>query len=670
MHSRSQSPRKPRSLTRAFAFNGGFFTQKTTRRILHLAGYQIKAGWPSPKDKVVIWGNSPTAHRGKQVAAKQGCSLLTVEDAFLRSLFPAKVQGEAAMGLLIDHSGVHFDPSTPSDLEQLLANNPLDDGAILQRAKLAIERITKSHLSKYTATDLDLPCPEAGYVLVIDQARDDASVTASNGNPALFAEMLYYAQEEYPNTRIVIKTHPETNSGLRQGYYGPEHCTTDHISLLSDPVSPFALLEGAIAVYTVSSQFGFEAIMMSHKPRVFGQPFYAGWGLSDDQFPVQRRQRKLTKAQLFAAAMILYPTWYDPYHDRLCALEDVIAALEARTRAWREDRHGWSGGHIRLWKRKYFQDIFGRYKKMVFQDAPQPDRPHMIWAGKSQPEDQHTRVEDGFIRSKGLGATLVPPLSLVCDDLGIYYDPTKLSRLEQIILSAPLLRPDQQRRAERIRERLCATSLSKYNLGGVDYELPEGHKILVPGQVEDDASIRTGTSHVRTNLDLLKAVRAANPEAVIIYKPHPDVETGLRIGAVVSDKALAYADLIADTGDVIALINQVDEVHTMTSLMGFEALVRGKEVTTYGAPFYAGWGLTTDLGKIPARRHARIDLDRLIHATLIEYPRYFDPKTKQACPIEVVLDRIEASDIPATHWGTRILAKAQGIMASARPFWR
>ncbi len=307
---------------------------------------------------------------------------------------------------------------------------------------------------------------------------------------------------------------------------------------------------------------------------------------------------------------------------------------------------------------------------MIFQDAPQPDRPHMIWAGKSNPEDQHTRVEDGFIRSKGLGATLVPPLSLVCDDLGIYYDPTKLSRLEQIILSAPLLRPDQQRRAERIRERLCATSLSKYNLGGVDYELPEGHKILVPGQVEDDASIRTGTSHVRTNLDLLKAVRAANPEAVIIYKPHPDVETGLRIGAVASEEALAYADLIADTGDAIALINQVDEVHTMTSLIGFEALVRSKEVTTYGAPFYAGWGLTTDLGKIPARRHARIDLDRLLHATLIEYPRYFDPKTKQACPIEVVLDRIEASDIPAAHWGTRILAKVQGIMASAQPFWR
>ena len=179
MHSRSQSPRKPRSLTRAFAFNGGFFTQKTTRRILNLAGYQIKAGWPSPEDNVVIWGNSPTAHRGKQVAAKQGCSLITVEDAFLRSLFPAKVKGEAAMGLLIDHSGVHFDPSTPSDLEQLLATDPLDDGAVLQRAKLAIERITKSHLSKYTATDLDLPCPEAGYVLVIDQARDDASVTAS-----------------------------------------------------------------------------------------------------------------------------------------------------------------------------------------------------------------------------------------------------------------------------------------------------------------------------------------------------------------------------------------------------------------------------------------------------------------------------------------------------------
>jgi capsular polysaccharide export protein len=38
------------------------------------------------------------------------------------------------------------------------------------------------------------------------------------------------------------------------------------------------------------------------------------------------------------------------------------------------------------------------------------------------------------------------------------------------------------------------------------------------------------------------------------------------------------------------LINQVNEVWTMTSLLGFEALIRGKSVTCLGLPFYCGWG--------------------------------------------------------------------------------
>jgi len=84
-----------------------------------------------------------------------------------------------------------------------------------------------------------------------------------------------------------------------------------------------------VGVYTVSSQMGFEAIFAGHKPRTFGQPFYAGWGLTQDERPVPRRQRILTRAQLFAASMILYPVWYDPHRDRLCDLEDAISALES-----------------------------------------------------------------------------------------------------------------------------------------------------------------------------------------------------------------------------------------------------------------------------------------------------------------------------------------------------
>src|SRR5690606_35924453 len=102
-------------------------------------------------------------------------------------------------------------------------------------------------------------------------------------------------------------------------------------------------------------------------------------------------------------------------------------------------------------------------------------------------------------------------------------------------------------RAEALRERVIAARVTKYNLSGNALaDLPPGRRILVPGQVEDDASIRCGAGEVSTNLGLLRAVRAANPQAVVLYKPHPDVEAGLRTGAVPAAEALALADQVLD----------------------------------------------------------------------------------------------------------------------------
>jgi capsular polysaccharide export protein len=662
----------PEKDRRLFVYNGGFLTQKRVRRILQLSGHSIHLGLPRAGDAVAVWGNSPTAHRGLAIAVKRDVPVVRIEDAMLRSLFPGR-EGEPPLGLLIDRKGVHFDPSRPSDLETLLATHPLDDTALLNRARGCIARIIEAHLSKYTAFDTHVSAPDPGYVLVIDQTRGDASVTASGADRSHFLEMLVFAQQENPGARILIKTHPETAKGYRAGHFGPDD-TNDRITLLTDPVSPWTLFEGAVRVYTVSSQMGFEAIFAGHKPRVFGQPFYAGWGLTDDEFPVQRRQRKLTRAQIFAAAMILYPVWYDPHRDQLCDLETTIEALAAKTRAWREDHKGWTASAMRMWKRRPLQRFFGAWSPVVFEDDPARARnagkPWMVWAGKADiGHGDAVRVEDGFLRSRGLGANLIPPLSLVCDDLGIYYDPRQPSRLEKWIETRQTLRPDQRQRAERLITALRQGGLSKYNLGGTAEleNLPEGRRILVPGQVEDDASIKTGTDEVSTNLGLLQAARAANPDAVILYKPHPDVEAGLRGGAV---DAAELADVVLSHANPIAILDHVDEVWTMTSLLGFEALVRGVQVVTLGAPFYAGWGLTDDRGDVPPRRRADLTIEGLVYAALIDYPRYFDPLSGSACPVEVVVERLRDGGVPHPGMANRLLAKLQGAFASQAHLWR
>ncbi|MEL6641103.1 MAG: capsular polysaccharide biosynthesis protein [Pseudomonadota bacterium] len=659
-------------LRRLFVFNGGFLTQSQVRRIMELAGYEVRLGYPDGEELIGVWGNSPTSHRGEKVAKWTDAQIVRVEDAFLRSVSPGR-EGSPPLGLHIDRSGVHFDPSTRSDLEKMLAEHPLDDFALLSRAKTAIQQLQDLHLSKYNAFDPRTEAPEAGYVLVIDQTRDDASVKASGADGNTFREMLYYAQEEHPKARIIVKTHPETSAGHRQGYLSEGDCI-GRVSLNDTPISPYAMLEGAIAVYTVSSQMGFEAILMGHKPVVFGQPFYIGWGLSDDRKPLDRRQRTLTKAQLFAAAMILYPTWYDPYHDKLCNLEQVITGLAAQARAWRDDRQGWAAYGMRLWKRQPLQAVFGQIKPVTFHDKPEPpndDRRALVWASKADQAPQNAvHREDGFLRSRGLGADLIPPLSLVCDDLGIYYDPSQPSQLENLISAATNLTEAQRHRSNRLIATLIKSRLSKYNTGAdsLPSGLPAGRRILVPGQVEDDASILLGAGDICTNQMLLATTRAANPAATIMYKPHPDVEAGLRDGEIEDPER--FADIILRDVDPITAINAADEVWTMTSLLGFEALIRGKTVTCTGTPFYAGWGLTDDRGRPCPRRTAMPDLTGLVHATLIDYPRYFDPVTGLACPVEVVVDRLQNGEIPTPSKGNRLLAKLQGAFASYAHLWR
>lgn len=656
-------------------------TKARVRRILTLAGFDLKLGKPGPEDDVIVWGHSPYAPRGEAVAEATGAALVRVEDAFLRSLHPGR-SGEPPLGLIIDRQGMYFDASQPSDLEELLSTHPLDNTALLNRARDVMARMADGHLTKYAAVDPDIAPPDPGYVLLIDQTKGDASIKLGQANADSFGEMLAFAQEDHPGARIVIKTHPETQEGHRPGHYDPA-TLPEGITLEDRPISPWRLFEGARAVYCVTSQLGFEAILAGHRPVTFGTPFYAGWGLTDDRRPVPtRRQRSLTRAQLVAAAMILYPTWYDPYRDKLCDVEDVLGAMEAQARTWREDRAGYVAIGMRSWKRGHLKACFGAQgADITFAETP-PDedpRPVMVWANKEAKDLREAcisanrpllGIEDGFLRSRGLGAELIPPLSLVRDDLGIYYDPTRESRLEHLIADAANLPPERLRRAEALVARLIALGLTKYNLGGgADLpDLPTDRPvILVPGQVEDDASIQLGAGDIRRNIDLLATARRLHPTGFLIYKPHPDVVAGLRHGAV---DDLSLADLVIDAGDAAALLTKVDRVVTITSGLGFEALLRGVPVTTLGAPFYAGWGLTNDLGKPPVRRTARPSLAALAHAALIAYPRYFDPVTGQPCPPEVAIERLASGDGLAPKPSLRVLAKLQGWFAGQSWIWR
>lgn len=251
-----------------------------------------------------------------------------------------------------------------------------------------------------------------------------------------------------------------------------------------------------------------------------------------------------------------------------------------------------------------------------------------------------TRYEDGFIRSSGLGAKFTPALSWVADRRGIYYDATKPSDLE-FMLGHEEFPDDLRQRARRLREKIVASGLTKYNLPAHTWSKPNhaGKLILVAGQVESDAAILLGAPGVKTNLGLLQRVRRENPDDFIVYKPHPDVVAGVRRAGQGESTASNHCDSVVASASIHELIASADEVHVNTSLAGFEALLRGKKVVTYGQPFYAGWGLTEDRDP-PARRTRTLGLDELVAGSLIRYPLYRSAATGQPCAPEEVVEEM------------------------------
>lgn len=673
---------------RVFGFSLTFLHNSALRRVLASAGAPVRFGWPSADDRVLVWGRAGTSERGLKIARRSGAGVITAEDGFLRSVKTGR-QGDAPQSVILDGQGVYFETSKPNDLRDFLKNGPELNEQQAQEARDGIAFLRDHHLSKYNDFQIAPPDLPDSFVLLIDQTRHDASIMGAGADEGTFQQMLDAALVENPNATVVIKTHPETRAKQRRGYFDANDAG-ERVILLGAAVSPWALMALAQKVYCVSSTMGMEAIFAGHKPVVFGNAFYCGLGLTDDRHPDVSPIGSRTSEQVFHAAYVQYCHWYDPFTDTASDVMSVAQTLATQAAFARKYQKPQVFVGMRLWKRGFLWRFFkGAAKAPLFMEDAQKavsaavrDKADvLVWSGKETVElaqgcaDNDVtlyRVEDGFLRSAGLGAALIEPVSLALDDLGIYYDPTRESRLERLIAASVDLPKTAFHRAAQVRSRMIALKLSKYNLQAGAAEIPnDHHTVLIPGQVEDDQSILKGADQVKTNLALVKATRTVFPDSHLIYKPHPDVMAGLRNGGAALDEITEIADEVLPDADIAVLLDQVDAVSTITSLTGFEALLRGKDVICIGAPFYAGWGLTDDRGAVPERRKAKPKLEGLIHAALIDYPHYWDPVTGEPCRVETVLDRFAEGQVQRSGRGSiRWLAKAQGLFASYAHLWR
>lgn len=617
---------------------------------------------PVPEDitRIAVWGYRPTGAKAVALAEKSGLPVLHLEDGFIRSL-GLGVSGCPPLSMVLDTHGMYYDASQPSTLETLIHQHE-ENRLLHDDARQAMQMIVDGDLSKYNQAPVcTLAQPEQGAVLVVDQTFGDMAVVYGNAGKEQFDNMLQAALAENPMSEIWVKVHPDVLSGKKAGYFtqlGEQAKQDPRIKLIAQDVSPQSLLQRVSCVYVVTSNYGFEALIAGKPVSVFGQPWYAGWGLTDDRHALAAelcaRRGNASIEDLFGAACLRYSRYLNPVNGQAGTLFDVLNWLLMQ-RQHHQQRAGrlWSPG-LTLWKRSILSPFLRtKTNKVNFSKRHVGESACVVWGTKGEQRWRENaerknipqwRMEDGFLRSAGLGSDLHPPLSLVLDKTGIYYDATRPSDLETL-LSASRLTGFQQQRAAQLRQRLVASKVSKYNLGAA-FTLPAEASgktvLLVPGQVEDDASILTGTIGLRTNGELLRTVRERHPDAYIIYKPHPDVLVGNRQGNIPAEDVSRWADSQALDADIIQCIQAADELHTLTSLSGFEALMHGKKVVCYGMPFYAGWGLTHDEHTC-SRRTRSLTLDDVVYQALIAYPSYINPQSREPILAEQAAELLAAT---------------------------
>lgn len=365
--------------------------------------------------------------------------------------------------------------------------------------------------------------------------------------------------------------------------------------------------------------------------------------------------------------------WIEPYQRQAVSLAEGLDIGAALAEAYSRNAQSTYCVGAQSWNHPAIRATFAGAGGVTFCNGPaaalegarKTGGRILSWASKTTPDLEAAaeaigvpllRIEDGFLRSVGLGAGLARGASLAVDDLGIYYDPSRPSALERLLMAVDVS-AQQKARGAALRRAIVAARITKYNFGERrSYAFPtDRHVVLVPGQVADDAAVRRSKSATidcantpNVNLDLLRLARQRNPDAYLVFKPHPDVETGLRKGKIDDTDLVGLADFVARDADIVDLIEAADKVETFSSLSGFEAMLRGKAVTTHGLPFYAGWGLSEDLTACERRGRAR-ELDELVYLALVVYTRCIDPVTLLPCRPEDVIARLVAQRQSRRH---------------------
>lgn len=555
---------------------------------------------------------------------------------------------EETLSIYKSTNGIYFDSTQDNNLDLLLRSSWQPDSEDIYIANLSIEMIKKYRITKTNEyPDVSFSFfsnNEFPNILLIDQIIDSPKVILGNSNEQTFNDMLLSVFHSYPNYNIYVKLHPDTINHNKEGYLQKllkKYSLLDYplIHVINENYNVISFFDFVEEIFVVTSQVGFEAILRDKKVTCYGLPFYSGWGLTNDMQVSKKTKPNRNTVELFVAIMIKYTKYLNPFTKKLGTILDLLEYISL------QKRHSLNKKAIIFNTNKnnslLVKKLFKNYSEVnslsnfhKHEDKPIIFTDHIHSYEKLSKDYPSSFIREGFLFPNSLNNKKAS--SIILDYSGAYFNPSIYSDLD-FLLNYEYFTEYEYLIAEKFLinyEKQLSTLLSKEsseNLLKIINNSSNKKIVFIIGQDENSELLFYGKQdNIQNNFQLISEVCKKTSNSLIIYKPPSN---GInKYYSLFNSNSLQTLKNLANKNNnsfyiekklsFLKCISLSEEIHTINSNFGLDAIIQSKKVFTYGLPFYGGYGLTNDMYSYPKEKSSLSILD-LILGTYIYYPIYY-----------------------------------------------